>query len=166
MTDEGPRYYGIYPATVDEPFDPSQRGAIRVTIAGISDGGVPAEFAAGFAGPNIGMFARPPQGTPCWVMFVAGDTRRPVVVGFSWRTNEVPATGIEQIKVFATSAVKVTVSDVPGAGGVTVEVGAPAVGVPVKLTLDQQGVNLSVGGASLKLTPAQATLSAPVVSLS
>jgi hypothetical protein len=53
--------------------------------------------------------------------------------------------------MFAAEGITVTVSSVPGAGGITVEVGAPAVPVPVKLVLGAQGIELSTGASSVTL---------------
>ena len=59
---------------------------------------------------------------------------------------------LPQIKFFKTDGVKLTLSDVPGGGGFTIEVGPPVVSTPLKLVLDANGIALT-NSSSLKLTP-------------
>jgi hypothetical protein len=68
-----------------------------------------------------------------------------------WQPGESPAPGIEQIKMIATSSITITLSDAPGAGGVTIEVKPPAVSMPVKLALGPKGIELSSGASSVVL---------------
>jgi hypothetical protein len=75
---------------------------------------------------------------------------------------------LPQIKFLRTDGVKLTCSDLPGAGGFTLEVGPPVVPVPLKLVFNASGVELSGGPASLKLSPTSIglTIGAASVSLS
>jgi len=54
--------------------------------------------------------------------------------------------------------VTLTVSDLPGAGGLTVEVAPPVVSTPLTLTFDVSGIELANGAASVKLTPASVSV--------
>ena len=50
--------------------------------------------------------------------------------------------------------ITLTMSEVPGAGGVTLEVSPPAVTVPLKMTFDMNGIKLDAGPlGTLELTP-------------
>ncbi len=60
---------------------------------------------------------------------------------------------VAQAKVLKTDGVKLTINDVPGAGGLTLEVGPPVVQAPMKLNFDASGIELSNDAASIKLTP-------------
>jgi len=51
-----------------------------------------------------------------------------------------------------------TLSDLPGVGGLTIEVNPPAVATPLKLVFDASGIELSNGAASVKLTPASVSV--------
>jgi hypothetical protein len=147
------RFFGIYRGRVESNLDPLQRGRVQVSVPEVfGDGRLAwAEPCRGYAGNGVGGFALPPVGAAGWVQFERGDPDFPVLAGLGWRSGESPAPGIEQIKVLKTDSVGITVSDVPGSGGVTVEVGPPAVAMPIKLALTSAGVELSVGASSVKL---------------
>jgi hypothetical protein len=62
------------------------------------------------------------------------------------------------MKVFKTDAVTLELSDLPGGGGVKIEVKPPAVSTPLKLVMDSSGIELSNGSSSVKLSPASVSL--------
>ena len=62
------------------------------------------------------------------------------------------------MKVLKTDGITMTLSDLPGAGGFTLEVNPPAVPVTVKLVCNASGFELSHGAASVKLTPASVSI--------
>jgi hypothetical protein len=62
------------------------------------------------------------------------------------------------MKVLKTDGITLTLSDVPGAGGFTLEVGPPAVPTPLKLVFNASGIELNNGNASVKLTPASVSV--------
>jgi hypothetical protein len=62
------------------------------------------------------------------------------------------------MKVLFTDSVKLTLSDLPGAGGFTLEVNPPAVSTPLKLVYNASGIELSNSSASVKLTPASVSV--------
>jgi hypothetical protein len=128
-----------------------------------------------FAGSGVGLFLIPPQGANVWVEFEGGDADYPIWSGCFWGVGEVPAVpAIEQMKVLKTDGISLTLSDVPGAGGVTLEVSPPAVATPLKVVLDStgitieaspssvkvalSGIDLANGAASVKLTPASVSI--------
>ena len=49
-------------------------------------------------------------------------------------------------------------SDVPGGGGLTIEVEPPAVTTPLKIVLNSSGIELTNGASSVKLTPASVSV--------
>ena len=55
-------------------------------------------------------------------------------------------------------AITLTLSDLPGAGGFTLEVNPPAVATPLKLVCNASGIELSNSSASVKLTPASVSV--------
>ena len=67
-------------------------------------------------------------------------------------------TAIPQMKMWKTDGITLTLSDLPGAGGLTLEAGPPAVPVPVKITLDATGLTLEHGAAKVQLTPASVSV--------
>ncbi len=60
--------------------------------------------------------------------------------------------------MFKTDAVTLELSDLPGGGGLTLEVEPPAVPTPLKLVLNASGIELTNGGPSVKLTPASVSV--------
>ncbi len=147
------QFLGVYRGTVVANLDPLKLGRVRVSVpAVLGDGRLAwAEPCVAYAGNQVGGCVLPPAGTACWVQFEGGDPDYPVLVGCLWGAGESPAPGAPQVKVFKTDAVTVTISDLPGAGGLTIEVGPPAVSLPVKVTLGAGGIELSTGASKVAL---------------
>lgn len=149
-------FFGKYRGRVENNVDPMQLGRVQVSVpAVLGDGRLSwAMPCAPYAGAGVGLFAVPPVGANVWVEFEGGDTNVPIWTGCFWGIAETPAVpALAEIKVWKTAGISLTLSDVPGAGGLTIEVGPPVVGSPLKLTFDATGIELSNGSASVKLTP-------------
>jgi hypothetical protein len=155
------QFFGKYRGTVENNLDPMQQGRVQVRVpAVLGDGRLSwAMPCAPFAGPSVGFFAIPPTGANVWVEFENGDPDYPIWTGCFWGPGEVPALpAIAAMKVLKTDAVTVTISDLPGAGGLTIEVNPPAVATPLKLAFTAAGIELTNGAASVKLTPASVSV--------
>jgi hypothetical protein len=155
------RYYGKYRGKVENNLDPMNLGRLQVSApAVLGDGRMSwAMPCVAFAGNGVGIFALPPSGASVWVEFEAGDPDYPIWSGCFWGQGEVPASpAIEQTKMFKSSGVTLTVSEVPGAGGLTLEVGPPAVPAPLKLVLDSSGIELSNGTQTIKVSTASVSV--------
>ena len=149
------RFYGKYRGTVTNTLDPMQRGRVQVSCpAVLGEGNLSwALPCTPYAGNKVGLFLVPPVDANVWVEFEGGDTRQPIVAGCFWDVGEVPASpAIEQVKVLKTDAIKVELSDVPGAGVLTIEVGSPAVLTPVKVTATRSGLEISMGAQKIVLS--------------
>ncbi len=121
-----------------------------------------------YAGPGVGFFAIPPVGANIWVEFEGGDPDYPIWSGCFWGTGQVPAKpAIAETKVFKTEGTVITLLDLPG-GGFSIEVGPPAVPLPLKLVFNAQGIELSCAPAAVKLAPSgiELTIGAASVKLS
>jgi Type VI secretion system/phage-baseplate injector OB domain len=153
-------FFGLYRGEVAGNVDPMKRGRVQVSVPEVyGDGRLAwAEPCAGYAGDNVGSFAIPPVGAAGWIQFERGDPDYPVLAGLAWKDGQSPASGLEQEKVFKTGGIKVTVSDAPGGGGVTVEVGSPAVNTPIKFALTSSGIELSMGSSAIKLDGTKVTV--------
>ena len=170
-------FYGKYRGKVENNLDPLQQGRLQVSCPAVLGGGrlswampcVP------YAGPGVGFFAIPPIGANVWVEFEGGDPDYPIWSGCFWGTGQVPAKpALAETKVFKTDGVTLTLNDLPGGGGFTLEVNPPAVPMPLKLVLNAQrieltstpavvklapsGIELTIGAASVKLTPASVSI--------
>lgn len=155
------QFFGKYRGKVLNNIDPLLLGRIQV--------GVPAVLGEGqlswalpclpYAGPSVGLFLVPPVGANVWVEFEAGDTDYPIWSGCFWGAGEVPAQpALAEMKVLKTDGINLVLSDLPGGGGLTLEVGPPAVPMSLKLVMNASGIELSNGSASVKLTPASVSI--------
>jgi hypothetical protein len=155
------RFYGKYRGKVENNLDPMQQGRVQVSVPAVL-GDTTLAWAmpcSPFAGNGVGLFTVPPTGANVWVEFEGGDTDYPILAGGFWGVGEVPASpAVAQMKVLKTDGITMTFSDLPGAGGLTIEVKPPVVSTPLKLVFDSSGIALSNGSASVKLTPASVSV--------
>jgi hypothetical protein len=153
-------HFGKYRGKVENNLDPMQMGRVQVSCpAVLGDGTLSwAMPCAPFAGPSVGFFAVPPVGANVWVEFEAGDTEFPIWSGGFWSVGQTPTPAIEQMTVFARDGVKLTINTLPGAGGLTIDVGPPVVPTPLSLKFGASGIELTNGSASIKLTPASVSV--------
>ncbi|MEO3807252.1 phage baseplate assembly protein V [Nonomuraea sp. B1E8] len=147
------QFFGVYRGTVKSNIDPLLRGRVQVSVPKVfGDGRLAwAEPCVTYAGNGVGGFTLPPVGTAAWVGFEGGNPNYPVLLGCYWRLGESPAPGLPQQRVFKSDSVTITVSDLPLAGGLTIEVGPPAVLVPLKVVLGPAGIEFSTGATSVVL---------------
>ena len=153
-----PRFFGKYRGTVENDLDPFGQGRLQVRVpAVLGDAAMLwAMPCSPYAGPGVGLFLIPPVGAQVWVEFEGGDPDYPIWVGGFWGPGEAPspAPGPQQVaaKMLKTDAVSLTLNDLAGAGGVTLEVGAPAVAVPATIEITSAGVTISYAGSSIELS--------------
>lgn len=87
----GPKFYGIYNATVLNNVDPEMRGRIFVSVPDVGSV-TPSTFVnpcVPLAGKLEGTFMVPQLGASVWVQFEAGDPDKPVWMGGSWPNTAV-----------------------------------------------------------------------------
>ncbi|HEX6608796.1 MAG TPA: phage baseplate assembly protein V [Chloroflexia bacterium] len=155
------QFFGKYRGKVANNIDPMQLGRVQVSVpAVLGDGSLSwAMPCAPYGGSGVGFFAVPPVGANIWVEFEGGDSDYPIWSGCFWGVGEVPAQpALPQMKVWKTDGITLTLSDLPGAGGFTVEVGPPVVPTPLKMVFNASGIEISNSAASVKLTPASVSL--------
>ena len=153
--------HGKYRGKVENNIDPMMLGRVQVSApAVLGDGSLSwAMPCVPYAGSGVGLWAVPPVGANVWVEFEGGDTDYPIYSGCFWGVGESPATPpIPQMKMLKTDGVTIKMSDLPGAGGLTIEVSPPVVATPLKLAFSASGIELSNGAASVKLTPASVSV--------
>lgn len=155
------RYYGKYRGSVKNNLDPMQQGRVQVSVPRVlGDGRLAwAMPCTPYAGSGVGLFAVPPVDANVWVEFEAGDIDKPILAGCFWGVGEVPASpALAEIKVWQTDGIKVELSDLPGAGGLTIEVGAPVVPVPITVSCTASGIELSIGASKVLLSAASVSI--------
>jgi hypothetical protein len=156
-----PQFLGKYRGVITNNVDPKLLGRVQVSVPAVLGTGRLswAMPCTPYAGPQVGLFLVPPIGANVWVEFEAGDPDYPILAGCFWGDGEVPASpAIEQMKVLKTDAMTLTISDTPGGGGVTLEVHPPAVSTPLKMVFDKNGIELSNGKSTVKLTAASVSI--------
>jgi hypothetical protein len=148
-------FFGKYRGKVTGNADPMQQARVQVSCpAVLGDGRANwAMPSVPYAGPGVGLFAIPPVGADIWVEFEGGDPDYPIWSGCFWAKGQAPAVpAIPATKMLKTDGVTLTISDVPGSGGVTLEVQPPLVPVPLTLKLSASGIELHSGAASVVLS--------------
>lgn len=151
-------FFGKYRGKVENNIDPMMLGKIQVSVpAVLGEGSLSwALPCVPFAGNGVGFFMIPPVGANVWVEFEGGDIDYPIWSGCFWGVGETPATpAIPQMKIIKMDTISLTLSELPGVGGVTLEVSPPSVALPLKMTFDAQGIKLDAGPLGVvELTPA------------
>jgi hypothetical protein len=142
------QFYGKYRGQVLNNVDPQGLARIQVSVPAVLGQGrlswampcVP------YAGPGVGFFAIPPVGANVWVEFEGGDPDYPIWSGCFWgAVGEVPAQpAVPEVKIFKTEGVSLTLSDLPGEGGLTLETGPPVVELPLKLVMSATGLQIEL----------------------
>jgi hypothetical protein len=155
-------FFGKYRGKVENNIDPMQLGRLQVSVPAILGGGLMswATPCVPFAGPGIGLLLTPPVGANVWVEFEGGDPDYPIWSGCFWGTGELLGLNapVPQIKVLKADGVTLTITELPGAGGLTLDVGPPVVPLPLKMVFNAGGIELTNGAASVKLTPASVSV--------
>lgn len=146
-------YYGKYRGTVENNLDPQQMGRLQVSVpAVLGDGSLSwAMPCTPYAGSGVGFFAIPPVGANVWVEFEAGDTDYPIWSGCFWGLGEVPAVpAVAEMKVLKTSTATITLNDLPGAGGITIET---VTGMRIAISVTGIEINNGQGGSITLIGP-------------
>lgn len=153
------RFFGKYRGRVENNVDPFGQGRLQVSVAAVlGDASMAwAMPCVPYAGPGVGLFLIPPTGAQVWVEFEGGDPDYPIWVGGFWGQGEapMPAPGPQQVaqKILKTDALSLSLNDLPGAGGLTIEVSSPAVPVPTTIEVTASGVTIGHAASSIELTP-------------
>jgi uncharacterized protein involved in type VI secretion and phage assembly len=153
MTDFLSKYRG----TVENNVDPMQLGRIQVSVPSVLGEGRMswAMPCVPYAGSGVGFFAIPPVGANIWVEFEGGNLDYPIWSGCFWGVGEVPAMpAIAEMKVLKTDMGTITLNDLPGVGGITIETTTG-----MKIEINALGIEITNGqGGSIKLTGPQVSI--------
>jgi hypothetical protein len=155
------QFFGKYRGKIENNIDPLQQGRVQVSAPAVLGEGTLAWAmpCSPYAGAGVGFFAVPPVGANVWVEFEGGDPDYPIWSGCFWGKGEMPKMpALAQYKVLKTDGTTLTLTDLPGAGGFSLEVGPPVVPTPMKLTMDASGIEISNAAAKIKLTPVSVSI--------
>jgi hypothetical protein len=147
-------FHGKYRGTVANNLDPMQLGRVQVSVpAVLGDGQLSwALPCVPYAGDGVGLFAVPPVGANVWVEFEGGDPAYPILAGCFWASGQTPGSGLPTTKVLKTDGVTLTLDDLSGAGGLTIDIASPAVPVAMKIACTSSGIELSMGSQKILLS--------------
>lgn len=157
MNGNGPPFYGKFRGVVTDNRDPLFLGRVRVKVQDVlgeheSGWALPS---SPYAGKGVGLFLIPPTDALVWVEFEHGDPDYPIWSGCFWAQGEVPASpGVADMKVLKTDTGTITINDLPGAGGITIETKTG-----MKIVMNAQGIEIINGqGATIKMSGPQISL--------
>ncbi len=157
------RYYGKYRGKVLENLDPLELGRILVEVPALD--GLEASWAlpcVPYAGLQVGFLMLPPIGANVWVEFEGGDPTHPIWAGCFWGEGEKPVLVETPFqKIIKTDSFTLFINDVPGAGEMILEMGPPAVEVPVTIMIDPAGLQIETAEALVSMSPEEITATLP-----
>lgn len=149
-------YFGKYRGTVANNVDPMLMGRVQVSVPSVLGSGTLswAMPCVPYAGPAVGWFAIPPVNANVWVEFEGGDPDFPIWAGCFWGlASDVPVSpAVAEQKMLKTDGIELSISDQPGAGGVTLKIDSPAVSTPISLVMDSNGVELKLDPSKVTVT--------------
>lgn len=150
-------FYGKYRGIVSDNRDPLMLGRIRAKVPDVF-GDLESGWAlpsVPYAGNGVGLFLIPPSNAWVWIEFEHGDPDYPIWTGCFWAQGELPATpAVAEMKVLKTDTATITLNDLPGAGGVTIETQNG-----MKIVMNISGIEVNNGqGATVKMTLNQVSI--------
>ncbi len=155
------QYLGKFRGSVVNNIDPSRMGRLQVScpqVLGLNlfSWAMPC---VPFAGMLEGFYMLPTIGSNVWVEFEAGDPDRPIWSGCFWDPGQIPGNALmPTVRTIKTSGAELTLDDTSGAGGVTIQAGPPVIGLPCTIKLSASSIEISIGGASVKLDAARVNI--------
>jgi uncharacterized protein involved in type VI secretion and phage assembly len=128
----GGRFYGAYPALVEDVRDPDNQGKVKVSLPWSPDPGGSsyqawARVSTLMAGNNQGSWFIPDTNVEVLVIFLGGDPRHPCVIGALWNGQDAPpqsmdSAGNNNIKqIHSRNGVLITMDDTQGSESLTLE---------------------------------------------
>ena len=151
MNSQGPPFYGKFRGVVSDNQDPLMLGRIRAKVQDVfgDDESGWALPAVPYAGKSVGLFLIPPKNASVWIEFEHGDSEYPIWTGCFWAQGEVPASpAVADMKVLKTDTGTITINDLTGSGGITIETTQG-----MKIVMDSSSFEITDGqGGSVKLT--------------
>lgn len=121
------KYYGVYQGIVTNTKDPEKRGRIKVLCPAILNAKVESAWCdpcVPIAYDNGGDFCIPQIDEAVWLMFIEGDSNKPVYLGGWWRKEKTPFgmnydDGADSTRIISYADCTITMID----GKITINVG-------------------------------------------
>jgi uncharacterized protein involved in type VI secretion and phage assembly len=157
MNGQGPPFFGKFRGKVTDNRDPLMLGRVRAKVPDVygeneSGWALPA---LPYTGKSVGLFLIPPTDASVWIEFEHGDPDYPIWAGGFWAQGELPALpATPEMKVLKTDTGTITLNDLPGAGGITIETTSG-----MKIKIDITGIEINNGmGGTVKLSGPQVSI--------
>ncbi|HUB31540.1 MAG TPA: phage baseplate assembly protein V [Bryobacteraceae bacterium] len=185
----GGRFYGAYPALVQDIVDPDNQGRVKVALPWSPDSGGSsyqawARVATLMAGNNQGSWFIPDANVEVLVIFLGGDPRHPCVIGALWNGQDSPpqsmdSAGDNNVKqICSRNGVKITLDDTSGSESLTLETpGGQKIALQDgpgsiliqdsngnSVQLDTSGITINAA-SQVTISASQATVTASMVSV-
>jgi hypothetical protein len=158
MEEDCKEYFGKYRGTVENCQDLQGLGRVQVSVPDVLGDGKSAWAmpSVPYGGKGVGFFAVPPNKSHVWVEFERGDPDYPIWSGCFWMLGEAPdpTPGPQQIaaKMLKTDTISLTLNDLAGAGGFSLEVKLPPPANMAKIEAKADGLTIAWGSNSIKLS--------------
>ena len=142
-------FYGKFRGVVSDNRDPLMLGRVRAKVQEVfgdeeSGWALPS---SPYAGKGVGLLLIPPTDAWVWFEFERGDPARPIWSGCFWAQGELPVTpAVAEMKVLKTDVGTITLNDLPGVGGVTIET---STGLKIEMTT--LGIEISNGSQKISI---------------
>jgi phage baseplate assembly protein gpV len=160
------RFYGKYRGKVADNVDPLFLGRILPIVPAVSP--FPLTWAmpcVPYAGLEVGLYAIPPLDANVWIEFEGGDPDYPIWTGCFWEEGQMPLPLLNpETFVFKTAFTTLTIRDIPGGGGLSLEITPPAVETPISIMLDSAGIQITTE-AVFELTSQATNITSDAVSV-
>ncbi len=149
------RFFGKYRGIVQSNEDETGRGRLQVTVPAVmGDQAVWALPCVPYAGPNVGLFAQPPDGAGVWVEFEAGDPFYPIWVGCFWGEGQIAREDSRpQIKFLKTDSFSLRIDDQEGTLEVTDGGGSTVKITATEISVEATEITNKAGTKKTSLTP-------------
>lgn len=149
-------FYGKYRGVVTDNNDPNKLGRLKVKVQDVlgdreSGWALPA---MPYAGNGVGLYLIPPVNAFVWIEFEHGTPDYPIWTGCFWDgKDQLPGSPAgPDIKVLKTDSATITLNDTQGQTSLTFESGS------LKIVMDSQGIALSNGSQTVKLSSSNVSI--------
>ncbi|HVB59573.1 MAG TPA: phage baseplate assembly protein V [Ktedonobacteraceae bacterium] len=160
------RFYGKYRGKVSDNVDPLFLGRIIPIVPAVSP--EPLTWAmpcTPYAGEQVGFYTIPPIDANVWIEFEAGDPNLPIWTGCFWEEGQTPfVVPNPDMFIFQTTSLKLVMRDIAGGGGITLELGPPAVEPPITINMSSEGISI-VTEATFSVSSATTTMDSDTLTI-